>query len=220
MTSKKRTKKGSKETQTSDEFKKWLEASSETPDVDQRDRRIHALQQQLLETRRTNKALQTELDHSEERVNIALSLGAPPKKLKPFKYTKKSKNAAVPVMMASDWHVEETVDPATVNNRNKFDPSIAEIRAQRFFVGQTWMINQCHQGWDIKEAVLWLGGDMISGYIHEELQESNAMSPTEALLFCQNILANGIHYLLKHAGIQRLQVPCSFGNHGRTTKRS
>lgn len=207
------------EAPTSPEFRAWLEAEASAPVLDPRDRKLHAAQQRALELDRQVKAMQAELDQSEERVRIALSLGAPMKALKPIKYKRKSMVPGVPVLMASDWHVEETVDPATVNGRNEYNPKIAAKRAESFFVGADWLIDKCRSGWDIREAVLWLGGDMISGYIHEELMESNSMSPTEALLFCQRIIADGIKFLLDQTGLEQLHVPCSFGNHGRTTIR-
>lgn len=204
---------------TSDDFQAWLDASKQTPDLDPRDRKLHTTQQRSLELERQVKALQHELDQSEERMRVALALSAPAKRLKPIKYKRKSIVPGVPVLMASDWHVEETVLSATVNGRNEYNPDIAKKRAERFFVGSDWMINRARSGWDIREAVLWLGGDMISGYIHDELMESNAMSPTEASLFCQGIISNGIRFLLDETKIERLQVPCNYGNHGRTTQR-
>ena len=73
-----------------------------------------------------------------------------------------------------------------------------------------------HSNIDIKNLVLWLGGDIISGYIHEELVESNHMSPTEAILFAFDLFTAGIDFLIKELAIE-LQIPCSYGNHGRTT---
>lgn len=208
-----------KTSQASEEFQAWMASQAAEPELDQRDRKLHASQQRNLELDRQLKALQNELDHAEERLRLAMSLGAPAKALKPIKYKRKSMVPGVPVLMASDWHVEETVDPASVNGRNEYNPDIAQKRAESFFVGADWLIDKCRTGWDIKESVLWLGGDLISGYIHEELMESNAMSPTEALLFAQKLISRGIHFLLDETKLERLHVPCSFGNHGRTTHR-
>ena len=122
-------------------------------------------------------------------------------------------------MLASDWHVEEVVDPKTVNGRNRYNPDIARARSVRFFQNATRLIDHGRTGATISDGVLWLGGDLITGYIHEELVETNAMSPTEAIIFCQELIVAGIDHLLAHANLERLVVPCSYGNHGRTTDR-
>lgn len=154
---------------------------------------------------------------------LALSEGEKnmPKRVKPVKpmgKKRKSKNRGLPVLMCSDWHVEETVDPATVNYRNEYDPDIAERRVEYMAIGMSWLIDQWHTGWDITEIVLWFGGDLISGYIHDELVESNALSPTEAVLFAQALMAELIDHLLAACPyVERIRIFCNYGNHGRTT---
>jgi hypothetical protein len=44
------------------------------------------------------------------------------------------------------------------------------------------------KGIKIDTLVFAILGDMISGYIHDELVESNHLSPTQAVLFAQNLL--------------------------------
>jgi hypothetical protein len=71
----------------------------------------------------------------------------------------------------------------------------------------------------IRDLVLWLGGDLISGYIHEELVESNQLSPLETVRWLLPRIRDGIHTLLEELELERLIVPCSYGNHGRTTQK-
>jgi hypothetical protein len=68
--------------------------------------------------------------------------------------------------------------------------------------------------------VLWLGGDLITGYIHEELVESNQLSPLYATRFARELVAHGIRMLLAESDLEQIIVPCSYGNHGRTTPKS
>lgn len=121
--------------------------------------------------------------------------------------------------LASDWHVEETVDPATVNGLNAYDLSIAQTRARRFFSGVSAMLDD-QPRFRIRELVLWLGGDLITGTIHDELLESNGLSPMLAVRFVRRLVGDGLRMLLSaHPELERITVPCSHGNHGRNTHK-
>jgi hypothetical protein len=45
------------------------------------------------------------------------------------------------------------------------------------------------------------------------------MSPVEAVLFAQELAETVLDAVLSLPGIARLRVPCSYGNHGRTTTK-
>ncbi len=126
------------------------------------------------------------------------------------------------VVLASDWHVEERVDPESVAGRNKYDLEIASDRVDRFFQAVAWHIE--HQRGSkriaIRDLILWLGGDLMTGYIHEELVESNQLSPTQTILWLLPRLEAGIRMLLERLDLASIVLPCSFGNHGRTTLKS
>lgn len=83
------------------------------------------------------------------------------------------------VVLASDWHVEEEVDPESIAGRNQYNLEIAEQRIDRFFNSIIWNVQhqRSSKHLAIRDMVLWLGGDLMSGYIHEELQEGNQLSP-------------------------------------------
>ena len=124
------------------------------------------------------------------------------------------------IALASDWHVEETVDPDTISGRNRYDLSIADRRIARFFDAIVWNVERqrCKEV-AIRDLVLWLGGDLMSGYIHEELLEDNELAPVQTVLWLLPRLRNGIAMLLDRLQLVTLTVPCSFGNHGRTTEK-
>lgn len=126
------------------------------------------------------------------------------------------------VALASDWHVEERVTAESVAGRNEYNLEIASQRVDRFFQAIAWHIE--HQRGSeriaIRDLVLWLGGDLMSGYIHEELVEGNQLSPTQTILWLIPRLEGGIRGLLKRLELESIVVPCSFGNHGRTTTKS
>lgn len=126
------------------------------------------------------------------------------------------------VVLASDWHVEEPVVAEAVAYRNEYNLTIAKARVLRFFQGIIWNIEhqRASKRIAIRDLILWLGGDLITGYIHEELVESNALSPTEACLWLLPLLRDGIRTLLDVLGLDHIEIPCSYGNHGRTTPKT
>ena len=126
---------------------------------------------------------------------------------------------AVAVLALSDWHVEERVDPAVINGINSYSPEIATKRVEEVFRRAAMLIDFSRGFSKIDTAVVWLGGDMITGYIHDELMESNFMSPTEAILFVQELIVKGIRFLKREAKLNKIIIPTSFGNHGRTTEK-
>jgi hypothetical protein len=117
--------------------------------------------------------------------------------------------------------VEEHVDPEAIAYRNEYNLTIAEQRIERFFNSIAWNIehHRASKRIAINDLVLWLGGDLMSGYIHEELEESNELSPTETILWLLPRLKAGLHMLQESLGLASITVPCSYGNHGRTTKK-
>jgi hypothetical protein len=121
------------------------------------------------------------------------------------------------VMVASDWHCEERVDPKTINGVNEYSLEIAERRATGFFQGGLRLTRLLQQDISIKTIVLPLLGDFISNDIHEEFADLTDAQPVKAIVFAQKLIASGIEFLLEHSKCD-LVVPCHSGNHGRTTK--
>lgn len=127
--------------------------------------------------------------------------------------------SAVPVLVASDWHLEERVDPKTVDGVNEFNLQIAEARITKFFQRGLELVGMLRTRSNIDTLVLAVLGDLITNMIHEDQAESNYLSPTEATLTAYRWLCGGIDLLLKEGGFKRLLIPCCFGNHGRVTKK-
>ena len=118
----------------------------------------------------------------------------------------------------SDVHMGEVVSPDEIIGINAFDPDICRKRLERYFrasvtIGKRWAVDT-----DLQGAVLFLGGDMISGSIHDELTRTNALTSQEQVLAVVECLSAGIKLLLEHYG--RVHVAAVPGNHGRTTLKS
>jgi hypothetical protein len=183
------------------------------------DRRVARLERQNADLQSRYKGALKELERAEARIEFADAVAyretgpaiRPPGKPKP--------GASTAVLVLTDWHVEETVDPATINGANEYNLAIAAKRATRVFQKTLELLEFSRKFHRIDHFVVPLLGDFITGYIHEELEESNGLSPTEATLFVQDLIVPGIELLSKEAGVKSIVVPTCFGNHGRTTKK-
>ena len=158
------------------------------------------------------------IEEQEKQVEVALALSAESATVTPVKAIKSGQGGgSVAFAIASDWHAEETVDPRTVNGLNAYDLEIARTRIQAFFQKVVRLTEIQRAGTKIDTLVLALLGDLMTGYIHEELRESNGLSPTETILWLQDEIASGLALLEKH--FERIIIPCSYGNHGRNTMK-
>ncbi len=126
---------------------------------------------------------------------------------------------AVAFLVASDWHIEETVKSNTVNGLNSYNLDIAKQRAEKFFQNGLRLVKIQQKDTTIDTIVLPLLGDFISNGIHDELMETNSLQPIDATIFAQNLIASGIEYLLKDNSIKKIIIPCHSGNHGRITEQ-
>ena len=183
------------------------------------------LDRQLAKLKATNSELQGKYKHAINQLEVvtaaldaALSLANHTFSTAP-QVIPTAKSEAIPILLWSDWHCGESVDPATVNGLNEYSPQIFRARVQSLFAQSARSIKMLRSTTEINTAVLWLGGDLITGYIHQELMESNALSPTEEILLAQEVITQGIKYLLDELKLEHLIIPCNFGNHGRTNEQ-
>jgi hypothetical protein len=153
------------------------------------------------------------------QVDVASLLKSTPVSGQTFKIDRKSKAAreSAAVIVASDWHVEESVDPRTVSNLNAFNLEVADRRIERFCKKALRLIEIQRGGTDIPILVLALLGDLMSGFIHEELREENELTPTQTVLWLKERVAKFINTLRNEGNFDQIIIPCSVGNHGRTT---
>lgn len=124
---------------------------------------------------------------------------------------------ATVVVPASDWHIEERVNPDTVSGLNEHNLEISASRCTKFFQGTLRLARLLQQDVRIDHMVMPLLGDFISNDIHEEFPENNELSPMDAIHEVENRIASGIEFILNNSNVQ-LTLPCHSGNHARTTK--
>ncbi len=182
-----------------------------------RDRKVMSLGAESRATSEKNKLLHERLTELERELAAALDMRAGISTFE-IKNSKSKSGEATAVVLASDWHVEERIDGATINGLNEYTLAIAEQRIHAFFVNTARLIESKQKSITVKTLILALLGDFISGYIHEELVETAQLPPVDAIIWAQNQIASGIEYLLANTDVQ-IRVPCHSGNHGRTTRK-
>jgi hypothetical protein len=144
-----------------------------------------------------------------ERTNIK-----PPKWLAP---TATKKTSATLVVMLSDLHLDEVVNPDEVDGLNAYNREIARLRLRKWANNVIKMARDHFNGVSYDGVVILLGGDIFSGDIHEELKETNSDTLLGSMLFWSEELAAAIDMLLTE--FKQGQVVSVVGNHGRTTRK-
>lgn len=131
----------------------------------------------------------------------------------------KRKHHGIAILHWTDWHVAEVVEKSRTDGLNEFNPRICRKRVEKLVDGSCSLIDHDRQHIKIEEIVLILGGDFITGYLHPELEQTNAMGPTEETYFAIELLGQAIESLVERLKPKLIRVVCHRGNHGRTTKR-
>jgi hypothetical protein len=141
-----------------------------------------------------------------------------PSKITIYSKSPRFQEDAVACALASDWHMEERVEAHTVHGINEYNPEIAALRAKWFFQNYLRMAHVMARDCKIKRLYIFLGGDLITNYIHEELRELNYLPPAEAANFVLEQLCKGFDFLLKESSFH-IEVDAVPGNHGRMTAK-
>ena len=119
------------------------------------------------------------------------------------------------IALFSDAHIEETVEPASVLGKNEYNVEIAETRVKNYFNNLATCINKDH----VDELIFASLGDCISGFIHEELAQTNGLTPSEATIKAQSLIYSGLDFLCKNTKLTSIKFIGIVGNHSRTTKK-
>lgn len=117
----------------------------------------------------------------------------------------------------SDRHYGEVVKADEINGWNKYDPDVCERRVRRFMdaacdIGTRWTEDS-----DCDGVLYTMAGDEISGDIHEELRETNALTSLEQVEGAAALHVACLRQLVDVYG--RVHVMAVPGNHGRTTRK-
>ena len=130
---------------------------------------------------------------------------------------KKRDKTATIVSILSDTHFDEMVNPFEIAGRNAYDRTIAEMRLTRYFERAVSLPRDYLAGMTYDGFVLMLGGDLISGDIHDELSQTNEAQTLDTVLHWSERIAAGIGLLADEFG--QVHVPVVVGNHGRRSRK-
>lgn len=183
-------------------------------DSDRIQARIDGLTKDLNQARNALVAVERENETLRQVNELSKRELRPPKWLSP---KKKGDKSATVCTMLSDLHLDEVVNPDEVGGFNAYDRGIAEQRMERFFAGTVKLARDYLSGVSYSGCVLMLGGDLVSGDIHEELVETNEGTTLETVLYWTERIAAGIGVLADEFG--NVHIPAVVGNHGRRTRK-
>lgn len=182
--------------------------------------RLAATERKLRVANTANKSLREQLASVHELRELAFELAetspTPPDwVLKPG--VGKSKGKEVPVLFTSDFQLGEVVNPDELEGVNEYDVNIAEQRYQRLISKTIDLCFKYHTPAAYPGLIYLRGGDAISGAIHDELAETDELTPTESAMRLAEMEIWGIERLQEKFGkVHVISIP---GNHGRTTRK-
>lgn len=137
--------------------------------------------------------------------------------LKPIE--KSGGKETVSISLFSDLHCDEVVLPESVMGKNEYNPEVAKKRANNYFINLVKLISHHQKNYTIKRHIIGMIGDIIGGFIHEELRQTNSMTPLQAIAFAKSVILSGFKYLQDNLEVDSIDVVCIVGNHGRTTDK-
>lgn len=190
--------------------------------------RLAKMEATLEQVRRERQALRRELGKQKSELEAAQELlgkvtairGDAVTKVPKWLGAKKRRSKkphVTPILLLSDLHFDEVVLPHEVNGQNSYNRSVAEQRLENTVEGCIEYLDMFCTGAEFDGIVCALGGDMISGDIHEELAEGNEGSTAETVVHWTPLMSSAISRLADHFG--KVYVPSVSGNHDRNGKK-
>jgi hypothetical protein len=125
-------------------------------------------------------------------------------------------SAGIPALLLSDLHWGEVVRASEVDGINEYSTEIARRRLHRV-IEKTCDLLRHHVVGDYPGIVLCLGGDLISGAIHDELEQTNDGTVMQQALDLFEHIQAAILRLADEFG--KVHLPCVTGNHGRSNRK-
>lgn len=167
-----------------------------------------------------NQKYREALDIIEEQqamLDTLVDIGNTPS-YEPIVVRKCGKREVVPVIVASDWHIEEQVKSEVTNGMNEYNMEIAERSVAQFFTNACTLVNQAKRDSKVHTLVLAILGDIINGVLRNEDLQSNQQTSIEALATARTLLYRGMKQLADETNCN-VRAICCVGNHGRLTDK-
>ena len=128
------------------------------------------------------------------------------------------KREHIPVLLTSDFQLGEVIDPAETETGYGYNKDIF-VKRYRRLLDTTIYLSFEHAGgqWKYPGIIYERGGDTISGGIHDELRETDDLTPIQAVELAYEEEAAGIEKLAEAFGRVDVKSPGAGGNHDRNT---
>lgn len=177
-------------------------------------------QNEITALRKDRTKLLDELNTARDLRGNVLGLASEPLDIRPIPKMKHGKKMAeTAVLCISDVHMGEVVNLEQMDGVNSYDQHIATARLQRLFAKTGELLTDHYKGPPLERLVVWVGGDMITGEIHEELAKTNDMNNFPAVKRVAEITVAGIKHLRDVMPSTQIEVISTPGNHGRTARK-
>lgn len=122
-----------------------------------------------------------------------------------------------PVLFLSDIHFDEVVAADQIGGCNEYNREIATQSIKNTFRSAISLLKSFMAAPKYDGIVAPLGGDLLSGNIHEELTKTNEFPIQKSMIAIEELLIEGLGGLADEFG--KVHVPCVTGNHGRMSRK-
>jgi hypothetical protein len=181
-----------------------------------RDATTARLREELTSLKRKYESALSQLAAEKQAVhNLTALSNISPKKIDRKRPAGGRRPEATALLVLSDWHVEETVDPDTCRSLNSFSLDIADRRIKQLVEKASMLIEHEKNLTGIRRIVVACLGDLITGHIHEDLVEITSLPPLAASRWAGERLGGVIDAMQEIAPVL---VATACGNHSRTGK--
>ena len=130
---------------------------------------------------------------------------------------KKGDHRGIANLLLSDLHLDEVVNPAQMGGVNAYNRKIATRRLQTTVEKTAEVAKDYISGITYDGIQVWLGGDIFSGNIHEELKQTNEAPIMASFDYWIDPMVAALRLLADEFG--KVHVAGCVGNHGRNTPK-
>ena len=179
------------------------------------DAEIARLRSEVASLKSRYKHALAQIDRERERADTVAGLSGIKSKKPPKPKATHRGSPVTAILVLSDWHVEERVDPDTVAGRNDFDLNVAEARVAETMRRALLLLEHESKLAPINHVVVAALGDFISGDIHDDTRDVALLPPLAATRFAGELLGGCIDMASER--FRQVTVATCNGNHGRST---
>lgn len=202
-----------------EEFHNANDAEGLQRDLAAAQRRIQKLERDKSTYARAAKDAEASREQLEKTLglyeNIRATDSRPPRWTTPKQ--RRKRHRGIVCVLLTDQHFDEVVRPEEIENYNAYNRRIGELRLQRMFEKTIVLARDHIGGIEYDGICAMMGGDVVTGYIHDELSENVDATIADTVVHWTDQLAAGLRLWADEFG--KVFVPAVTGNHDRWGKK-